>query len=125
MISSKPFLKDIAGILHIGQPYTAYSKPEIYINYYSTGVKTIDFIRMYGPIEKVTIEETRQYSGRYCFKRHYLEPYIYIDLIHGPKTESTQTDIIPVPCPKTRSGIKTRFVNGRWEKELKKGWCTA
>jgi len=127
MISLKPFLKDINGILHVGSPYKATIVPEIYINHWSTGIKTTDFIRAYGPIEKIDIQETRSYSGRYCFKRHYLEPYIYIDLIKGPKTESTKTDIFPIECPKVRSGINTRWngLKGLWEKELKSGWCTA
>lgn len=127
MIPIKPFLKDIDGILHIADPDYCYNKPEIYINHWSTGIKTADFIREYGPIENIPIEPTRQYSGRYCFKRHYLEPYRYIDLINGPKTESVKTEFIPVPCPKVRQGIKTRWSESRhqWEKELKTGWCPA
>ena len=127
MISLKPFLKDIGGILHIGSPYKAFTSPEIYINYWSTGIKTSDFINQYGAIEKIDLQETRSFSGRFCFKRDYLGSYIYIDLIKGPKTESTKTDIIPINCPKVRSGIKTRYngSKGIWEKELKTGWIKA
>jgi len=127
MIPLKPFLTDINSVLHVGSPYKAYTSPEIYINYWSTGIKTIDFINQYGPIEKIDLQETRSFSGRFCFKRYYLDPYIYIDLIKGPKTESTKTDIIPIICPKVRSGINTRWngSKGLWEKQLKKGWCTA
>ena len=125
MISEKPFLSDIAGILHVGQPWINSQKPENIINYWSTGIRTYDFIRDYGPLENISIEQTRSYSGRYCFKRHYLEPYIYIDLIDGPRTHSTKVDIVPIPRPKVRAGIKTRWNNDRWEKELKSGWCAA
>ena len=31
----------------------------------------------------------------------------------------------PVPMPKVRKGIETRYRNGRWEKLLKKGWVAA
>lgn len=127
MISEKPFLKDIDTVLHIGHPWVSTTSPEIIINYWSTGIKTIDFIRQYGPIENINLEETRSYSGRYCFKKHYLEEYRYIDLINGARTQSTKTDIEPVICPKVRSGIKTKWngLKSRWEKELKTGWCVA
>lgn len=32
---------------------------------------------------------------------------------------------IPIPCPKVRKGIRTRWMNERWEKELKQGWVPA
>ena len=127
LYNPKPFLSSIEGILHVSQPYRAYSVPENYINCYSTGIKTIDFEKQYGPIRLIDLEETRQYSGRYCFKKHYLDPYTYIDLINGPKTESTKTFICVIPCPTVKKGINTRWngSKGLWEKELKKGWCTA
>ena len=127
MITLSPFLKDISGILHIGSPYLSYTAPEQIVNYWSTGIKTIDFINQYGPLEKINLEETRSFSGRFCFKRNYLGSYIYIDCVNGPKTISTCTDIIPISCPKVRTGIKTRYNGdkGHWEKELKTGWCSA
>lgn len=33
---------------------------------------------------------------------------------------------IPIPCPKVRAGIETRYKNERWQKYLKSsGWVTA
>lgn len=125
MINEKPSLVDINGILHVRQPMIESNKPEVVYLHWSTGLKTSHFVNDHGPIEQINLEETRQYSGRYCFKRHYLEEYRYIDLINGPKTESTKADIVPIPCPKVRSGIKTRYRYGKWEKELKSGWCSA
>lgn len=31
----------------------------------------------------------------------------------------------PIPCPKVRSGIETRYRHGAWEKLLKTGWVLA
>lgn len=121
----KPFLSSIEGILHCSQPYQSYTKPEIIINNYSTGLPSKDFELKYGPINLINLEETREYSGRYCFKKYNIDPYTYIDTLHGPKTESTKTFIIDIPCPKVKKRINTRWNNGRWEKELKKGWCSA
>jgi len=123
----KPTLTDINGILHIKSPIVFNSAPEILTHYWSTGINTMDFIRAYGPIEKIEIEEIRSYSGRYCFKRSMYSEYTYIDCINGARTQSTKTDKEPIPCPKVRTGIKTRWndCKGKWEKELKSGWCMA
>ncbi len=41
-------------------------------------------------------------------------------------TQAVRVDIEPIPRPKVRKGIETRFRNGRWEKYLKtKGWVAA
>jgi hypothetical protein len=121
----QPSLVDISGVLHVRHPMRQSLTPEMVYLHWSTGLQTKDFTATYGPIENIKIEETRQYSGRYCFKRHYLEPYRYIDLVNGPRTKSTQTDIEPIPCPKVRKGINTQYRFGVWEKELKTGWCKA
>ena len=122
-----PNLVDLNGILHVKDSTTWLSEPKTYYHYWSTGINTYDFIRNYGPIENISIESTVSYSGRYCFKRHPLSDYTYLDLINGAKTQSTKVDIIDIPCPKTRAGIKTRWndFKGGWEKELKTGWCLA
>lgn len=31
----------------------------------------------------------------------------------------------PIPCPKVRAGIETRYAYGKWEKALKSGWVPA
>jgi hypothetical protein len=35
------------------------------------------------------------------------------------------TEVTPIPCPKVRKGIDTRYRDGRWEKCLKTGWAPA
>lgn len=45
--------------------------------------------------------------------------YVYVD---GTK-EAVFVEMLPVPCPKIRSGILTRWNSGAWEKCTKtKGW---
>lgn len=49
-----------------------------------------------------------------------------VRLIDGPKTLAIKQEEKPIPCPKVRAGIETRFHRGAWEKYLKsKGWVTA
>jgi hypothetical protein len=47
------------------------------------------------------------------------------DVVFNPKTEAAHRDVEPVPCPKVRRGVKTRWKDGRWEKLLKSGWTPA
>lgn len=35
------------------------------------------------------------------------------------------TESAPLPCPKVRKGIETRYRQGRWEKCLRTGWVAA
>ena len=41
------------------------------------------------------------------------------------RSECDRTESEPLPCPKVRKGIETRYRNGRWEKRLKTGWVPA
>ena len=46
-------------------------------------------------------------------------------LPHGGRTQSEFREEIPIPCPRVRKGIETRYECGRWEKLLRKGWVPA
>lgn len=46
-------------------------------------------------------------------------------LYDGSKTVCIATDSAPLPCPKVRKGVETRYRNGRWEKCLRTGWTAA
>lgn len=41
------------------------------------------------------------------------------------RSECDRTEVEPIPCPKVRKGIETRYRQGRWEKCLKTGWTAA
>jgi hypothetical protein len=45
--------------------------------------------------------------------------------LNGDKTEAVKVEREPIPCPKVRAGIQTRWHEGRWEKLMKKGWVAA
>jgi hypothetical protein len=66
-------------------------------------------------VSKATFDA--EYAGRTCEG----------SLRNGGRTESIYTEKHPVPCPKVRKGIETRYRNGRWEKYLisAKGWTAA
>ena len=52
--------------------------------------------------------------------------YFQGTMAQGGSTPAIITEQTPVPCPKVRAGIETRWRNGRWEKYLKtKGWVSA
>ena len=122
----------IDNIVHVKVEYPKTDKPEMIINYWSTGVTEYNFVDYFGPVDDQEIYQPSYNSGtgRYQFRRkgQYLRPWNNIDLIELGRTVSTKTDIVPIPCPKVKSGINTRWStwHGRWEKELKhKGWVPA
>lgn len=45
-------------------------------------------------------------------------------LLNGGKTEAVKIEHEPIPCPKVRKGVETRYRYGHWEKLLKSGWVT-
>lgn len=46
-------------------------------------------------------------------------------LADGGKTLPIHTENIPIPPPKVRKGIETRYHAGNWHKKLKSGWTYA
>lgn len=39
------------------------------------------------------------------------------------KAKAVRAETIPIPCPKVRKGLETRYANGHWQKYLKsEGW---
>ena len=44
--------------------------------------------------------------------------------VDGGKTMPIAGELTPIPCPKVRAGIITRYQNSHWEKRLKSGWVT-
>lgn len=46
-----------------------------------------------------------------------------LTLKNGGQTLPIRTEIVPLPCPKVRRGIETRYRRGGWERYLKSsGW---
>lgn len=49
--------------------------------------------------------------------------WLNVPLLNGGATVPDHYEVTPVPCPKVRKNIKTRWQSGRWEKYLKtQGW---
>jgi hypothetical protein len=66
-----------------------------------------------------TIQDGRVscYLGQGC--------YLSGTLADGGATRAIIVETIPIPCPKVRAGIETRWHNGQWQKLLKTGWRNA
>jgi hypothetical protein len=100
-------------------------KPERTVLYWPVEHGSLSAIRDVFP-EVDTDKELRDGgNGRYSIYRgwNWSPPVVLKD---GGQTKPIKSEIIPIPCPKVRAGIDTRFRNGSWEKYLKsKGWVTA
>jgi hypothetical protein len=120
----------IDNIVCVKQEYSPeYSRPQKTVNYYPTGITEKNFIDLYGPLtdqEFYTGGSVFSY-GYYQFrcKGYNFREWNKISLPELARTQAVKQEIVIIPCPKTRKGINTRWNNGRWEKELKTGWCKA
>lgn len=116
-------LTDHEGYVHI--TYTSYNSrnPVKELTLFKTDVKTRDLEANYAPLSEIDV---RQENEHYRILKRGLryESSLHLYIPHGTKNNLIS---IPIPCPKVRSGIKTRWNGdkGYWEKELKSGWCIA
>jgi hypothetical protein len=72
--------------------------------------------------------ETQLYGdrGSYTFYRGMGHYSPILTLQDGGATKPVKTETIPVPAPKVRKGIETRWYRGAWQKYLKaEGWVLA
>lgn len=118
-------LIDLDGFAFVRSPFIYSDKPEEIVNYYPTDIRTKDLIENYG----IPVPADLQYStmGKYAVmtgRPMYGTPR-YIALPQLGQTQCTKQEVIPIPCPKVRKGIPTRWRNTRWEKYLAAGWTAA
>ena len=101
--------------------FPAYDKPEMIIHHWPIGIcdRRIE-LSSYENHEVVKGNCSYVYTLRIAPYEH-----VRIYLKEQGKTKSIDTVIKPIPCPKVRKGIETRYKYGKWEKELKSGWVTA
>jgi len=105
----------------IRSPYNMHNEPKVSICHWPIGrtSQRVDLTYYEGcEVSK------KGYTGIYALR---IAPYQHVDLylIDMGKTQSIETTIEDIPCPKVRKGIETRWENGRWEKLLKSGWKPA
>ncbi len=105
----------------IQDSFPLYDKPEMVINHWPIGIAD-------RPIELASHEGAEVLKGG-CSYEYTLRiaPYEYVRIYLKDQGQAKSIDTIikPIPCPKVRKGIETRYRNGFWEKELKSGWVTA
>ena len=118
-------LIDLDGWAFVRSPFIYSDKPEEIVNYYPTDMRTKDLIENHG----IPVPANLQYStmGKYAVitgRPMYGQSRI-IALPQLGQTQCTKQEVIPIPCPKVRKGIPTRWRNTRWEKYLATGWTAA
>lgn len=120
---------DINGVLCVQMRSTDYNNPVELIHNYPTELRTIDFMRNFSISSLNELQITNQESYgvfEFCIKNSLCGPRWKVQLKDGGKTLSIETLKTPIPCPKVKAGIMTRYYSGEWQKYLKaKGWCTA
>lgn len=125
----KETLVDLDGELCIAwtDDYEVKGVPSRVTNYWPTGARTAPFCNVYGYTLPAAVRSLT--SGRYELIPQ-VQPFygnrLIVQLIDGGTTKAIKHTIEPIPCPKVRAGIETRWRDGYWQKHLRsKGWVAA
>lgn len=107
-------------VLRGGRYYFAYSsadnnRPELVTNYWLVCSAVIGESEYDGA-------EAYWDNGRLAFR---LGERLWSREQYLASKPSDITEVVPIPCPKVRKGIETRYRHGRWEKCLRAGWVSA
>lgn len=116
-------LSDVKGELCISMKGIDYKDPYYRVSHYPTGVSIRNFKSDYGELKDWdVIPQGSSYAIRQ--KGSSFGRLFTLHLKEGGKTKSVLFEKIPIPCPKVKSGIKTRWSSDKecWMKELKTGW---
>lgn len=77
-------------------------------------------------VEHLIGQEVRSNSASYAYSFTWGGRDHIFRLPDGGQTKALSMTKAPVPCPKVRAGIETRWRGGYWQKYLKaKGWVAA
>lgn len=102
----------------------SYDKPELIVYYWPTRFGKHDLLdwtgKGYLPASEILVQK---YRGSYDLK--FPNCGFWTDSGIRGNTKAVRVEREPLPCPKVRKGIETRYRDGRWQKLLKKGWVTA
>lgn len=120
---AKDYLAKREGWLCVVSEDTMEAEPELYRNFY--------------PCFRIGEREYKEdYSGKYdLYQGTFAGEYIVffengmkrkLQLCDGGRTRTIHHEREPVPLPKVRKGIETRWSHGEWQKYLKqRGWVAA
>ena len=116
-------LSDIKGELCISMSGVDFKEPFYNVSHYPTGISIRNFKSDYGELNEWDVKKD---GSSYAIVRKgmaFARP-IMLHLKEGGKTHSVKFEKIPIPCPKVKAGIKTRWSSDKesWMKELKTGW---
>lgn len=119
--------------LFVRYEMTCWSEPTLAIGYWPIDQS---ISRAAFRLEGFQVED-RNYSGRFSLaigpaldrlgntiEYHQLKDCVAV-LVNGAKTEAERIERQPIPCPKVRRGVETRYHEGTWQKLLKRGWVSA
>lgn len=96
-------------------------------NRYGEPVQDVMKWKVEGAVARVPEDRIgQQFHLRQSVNRHVASipngPYGYVELWIGGQQVADIQEAQPIPAPKVRVGVSTRYRNGVWEKELKRGW---
>ena len=113
-------LVDRDGYLYILSEISSSHEAAIYKSWYATGINTRGYLRDYGAdaIGQRMTYDPRRGDWLGANGLHYA-------MLQGRDTRPAFWESVPLPCPKTRKGIDTRYHDGHWEKRLMSGWTWA
>ena len=103
------------GRWHVGYQDTLWSEPIVVTQYWPTIRETFTGYLEDG--DELSQNGTTVY---YSVKRGI--PYQRPELVIAVDSAGIDRVEEPFPCPKTRKGTKTRYLQGRWQKLMAKGW---
>lgn len=100
------------------------SEPILYVNYYRIVRMSPDPYRP-SPVLEEMIYQPVDDRGNGNFVLSGVGSRCYLQIEYSAQAE--YIDDYPIPCPKVRKGIQTRWngYQGQWEKCLKTGWVRA
>lgn len=100
----------------------AYYEPKYFVRYWPTRFGRMELDRGYCGLPPVKPEEIQVRKCGYGYELKFPQFGFWADVpVRGDQLPH-HFEEEPIPCPKVRAGIQTRWRDGMWRKLLKSGW---
>ena len=105
--------------LYVADAYPMYDEPIMVTSFYPTGIPVRDYEEYVGRrADRIAPGVYQPHTPPYTFAPRFA-------LTQYGQTVAEFTIREPIPCPKVRKGIETRYMAGQWTKSLATGWIPA
>ena len=106
------------GKIYVVDHFPMCDEPTMIVCCYPTEIRESDYPEIIGQ------EAEHAGPGVYVPMAGYYDPPRFALINRGKTLPDPQySELQPIPCPKVRKGIRTRYIGGRWERLLKSvGW---